>query len=376
MTSLRTRDAALFLALAGIVAFFALVEPAFLGPRNLSQLMIELSITACLALGMLLVILPGHIDLAAGSGVGLTGGAAAVLIFHHGWPAPFAMAAGALLTILLWTGMGLLIVRQKMPAFIVTLGGLLAFKGVFWLVIQNATVPVAPGGGRNLLSALTTVFLPAWLAFPLAALAFAAAVVILRRFRARRLALRLAVDPGEMFFLKLFVAAQALFILVWIPCQYRGLPLSFVLLALLALAVHLLIRHTVLGRHLVAIGGNEEAARVAGIPVAATVITAFALMGGVVALTGFLQTAYAGASTTTVGELMELDAIAACVIGGASLKGGRGSVLGVLMGALIMATLLNGMTLLAVSPETKFIARGFILTLAVWLDLTLSRRMQ
>ena len=102
-------------------------------------------------------------------------------------------------------------------------------------------------------------------------------------------------------------------------------------------------------------------------------ILAFALMGLVVALSGLLLTAYSGASTTTVGNLLELDAIAACVIGGTSLRGGRGSVLGVLFGSLIMATLLNGMTLLAVSPEVKFIARGVVLALAVWLDVRLSR---
>ena len=102
-------------------------------------------------------------------------------------------------------------------------------------------------------------------------------------------------------------------------------------------------------------------------------IGAFAIMGGIVALTGFMQTAYSGASTTTVGSLMELDAIAACVIGGTSLRGGRGTVLGVLFGALIMASLLNGMTLMAVSPEIKFIARGVVLALAVWMDVRLGR---
>jgi D-xylose transport system permease protein len=130
--------------------------------------------------------------------------------------------------------------------------------------------------------------------------------------------------------------------------------------------------HTPFGRYLYAIGGNEEAARLSGVPIRASVIGAFAIMGLVVALTGFMQTAYSGASTTTVGSLMELDAIAACVIGGVSLRGGRGTVLGVLFGSLIMASLLNGMTLMAVSPEIKFIARGLVLAFAVWLDVRLS----
>jgi D-xylose transport system permease protein len=140
--------------------------------------------------------------------------------------------------------------------------------------------------------------------------------------------------------------------------------------------VHVVTLHTPFGRYLYAIGGNEEAAVVSGVPVRKVVIGAFALMGLIVALTGFMQTAYAGASTTTIGSLMELDAIAACVIGGTSLRGGRGSVAGVLFGALIMASLLNGMTLMAVSPEAKYIARGAVLALAVWLDLRVARGQQ
>jgi D-xylose transport system permease protein len=111
-----------------------------------------------------------------------------------------------------------------------------------------------------------------------------------------------------------------------------------------------------------------------GIPIQKVVIGAYALLGGVVALTGFMQTAYAGASTTTVGDLMELDAIAACVIGGTSLKGGRGTVMGVLFGALIMTSLLNGMTLLAVAPEMKYMARGVVLILAVWMDVAVAKK--
>jgi D-xylose transport system permease protein len=138
--------------------------------------------------------------------------------------------------------------------------------------------------------------------------------------------------------------------------------------------VHVITERTRFGRHLYAIGDNEEASSLSGIPITRTIVIAFAAMGAFVALTGLLQTAYAGAATTTVGDLMELDAIAACVIGGTSLRGGRGSVIGVLFGALIMASLLNGMTLLALAPELKLLVRGSVLVLAVWLDVTLSRR--
>lgn len=372
-TSLLLRDFALGIALILICAFFAWMNPAFLSARNLSILMIDLAITAVLAIGMLLVILPGHIDLSVGSGVGLIGGLAAVLVFEHQLPAPAAMGIGLLLALALWTGMGALIVVERIPAFIITLGGLLIFKGAHWLVIHNSTIPVVAGGDTNLYAALTTWFLPPSLGLLLAATVTLALVGSRLRNRKRRRAYGFDVDDFEIFFLKAFVAGQGIFLFVIVANLYRGLPLSVLILGAVATTAHLLTKHTPFGRYLYAIGGNEEAAFVSGIPVQTVLIGAFAALGGVVALTGFLQTAYAGASTTTVGSLMELDAIAACVIGGASLKGGRGTVAGVLFGALIMAALLNGMTLLAVSPEIKFIARGLVLTLAVWMDVRLSR---
>jgi D-xylose transport system permease protein len=179
---------------------------------------------------------------------------------------------------------------------------------------------------------------------------------------------------GEQIFLQFFVTAQLLGLFVLVCNAYRGLPLPVVVLGVVAFLIYMLTTQTPFGRYLYAIGGNEEAAVVSGVPVARVTIGAFLIMGIIVAVTGFLQTAYSGASTTTVGSLMELDAVAACVIGGTSLRGGRGTVGGVLLGALIMAALLNGMTLLAVSPEAKYIARGLVLGLAVWADVRLSRR--
>jgi D-xylose transport system permease protein len=366
------RDWSETLALGAIVLVFAALSRDFLGARNLSMLAIELSTTAILALGMLLVMLPGHIDLSAGSGVGLIGGVAAVLITRAGWPAPVAMIAAAALAVLIWRTMGRVIVTQKMPAFIITLGGLLVFKGLFWLVIRNATVPVSPAGALNVYARLTTTYLPPALGWALAA-AIAAGLLGGWARRARRAKRDGAPYDAEMGFLKAFLGAQGAVLFVAVTNGFRGVPLPSVLLAVSAFVVFVLTEHTAFGRRLYAIGGNPEAALLAGINVDKTVIAAYAIMGVTVAVTGFMQTAYAGASTTTVGDLMELDAIAACVIGGTSLSGGRGNVRGVLFGALIMATLLNGMTLLAVSPEIKYVTRGLVLALAVWLDTRLSR---
>ncbi len=368
-----TRELSMVIALIAIWLYFAWREPVFLSARNLSLLSVELSVTAILALGMLVVLIPGQIDLSAGSGVGLAGAVAAVLVFWHDVPAPLALLIATLGAVLVWTAVGTLIAIEKIPAFIVTLGGLLVFRGLHWLVIRNQTVPVVEGGGSNVYSALTTYYLTKNTGFVVATLVMLALVAAALRSRARRGSFGFAVDTAELTFLKLFVVAQLVVLVVLIANGYRGVPLALLLLGAVAAVVHQITTNTPFGRYLYAIGGNEEAATVSGVPVRLTIIGAYALMGVVVALTGFMQTAYSGASTSTVGSLMELDAVAACVIGGTSLRGGRGTVVGVLFGALIMASLLNGMTLMAVAPETKYIARGLVLALAVWLDLRLSK---
>ena len=368
------RELSMGIALVLIWAFFALQQPVFLSARNLSLLLIELSVTATLALGMLLVLLPGQIDLSAGSGVGLCGAIAAVLVFWQRVPAPLALVVALVVAVAIWTAMGALIVVQRIPAFIITLGGLLVFKGAHWLTIRNQTVPVAEGGELNLFAALTAYYVPPTLGYALAAMAIAALVAHRLRARARSRRYGLEASDGETTFLKLFVAAQLIVLAAVVTAQYRGVPLAALLLAAVALGVQVLTQHMPFGRYLYAIGSNADAALVSGVPMRRTVIGAFALMGAIVALTGFMQTAYGGASTSTVGSLMELDAVAACVIGGTSLRGGRGTVLGVLFGALVMTSLLNGMTLMALAPEIKFIARGVVLALAVWLDVKLAER--
>jgi D-xylose transport system permease protein len=366
------RDFSMLIALVLIAVYFYTQDSRFLSSRNLAQLGIELSATAVLGLGMLLVILPGHIDLSVGSGVGLIGAVAAVLIVNSDWAALPALIVTTLLSVAIYASMGWIIIKQRVPAFIITLGGLLIFKGVHWLVIHSETVPVAPGSDQNLYSQLTTFYLSNPLGYGLAVACVVLLGLAMLLGHRRRISRGFASD-GELVFLRWFLSSQVILLFVLVMNQYKGVPLAAVLLGVVALAVHILLQQTRLGRYLYAVGGNEEAAVIAGVPVQRVVIGAFALMGLVVALAGFLQTAFAGATTTTTGQLMELDAIAACVIGGTSLKGGQGTVVGVLFGALIMAMLLNGMTLLAVSPEQKFIARGLVLALAVWMDVRLSQ---
>jgi D-xylose transport system permease protein len=361
------------IALALIVGFFALREPAFLGSRNLTQLIIEFATVGTLALGMFMILLTGQIDLSAGSGVGLIGGISAVLIFNHGWSAPAAMGVGFVAALLFWALMGTLIVKERITSFIITLGGLLIFKGVFWKVIASSTIPVARGDDENLFSLITTQYLSDNVGLGVAAGVSVILAWLVWRARVARKAHALPVASASRDVGVWLAKTAALFALVVVCNGFRGVPLSLLILGLVAVVVFFLTKHTPFGRYLYAIGGNEEAAVLSGIAVQRVMIGAYVLMGVMVAITSFMMTAYTGASTTTVGELMELDAIAACVIGGTALKGGRGTVLGVLFGALIMTALLNGMTLMAVAPEYKLIARGTVLVLAVWLDVRLSR---
>lgn len=368
MRRLPMREFSMLLALLAVWAFFAWREPVFFSARNLSLLSVELSITASLALGMLLVLLPGQIDLSAGSGVGLAGAIAAVLVYGSGTPAPWAMVLATLAIVATWAAMGALVVIEQVPAFIITLGGLLVFRGIHWALIHGSSVPIMVGGQPNALASLTTWYLPAAAGYALVAGIAAATAWIALAGRRRRARHGLEPGEGEQAFLRWFIGAQAVLLAVVVANGFRGVPLALIVLGAIAVAVHVLAAHTPFGRYLYAIGGNEEAAVLSGVPVRAAVVGAFAVMGLIVAITGFMQTAYAGASTSTVGSLMELDAVAACVMGGVSLRGGRGNVAGVLFGALIMASLLNGMTLMAVSPEAKYVVRGAVLVLAVWLD--------
>jgi D-xylose transport system permease protein len=183
--------------------------------------------------------------LSAGSGVGLLGGIASVLVFEHKWPAPLAMGIALAIGILLWFCMGNLVVRQKMPAFIITLGGLLIFKGLFWLVIHNSTIPIAQGGRANLYSVLTTFYLPPIAGYVLAALIVVALVVGKLRARKARQTYGFAVEDGELVFLKLFLAAQLIFLFVVVTNKFRGIPFSAVILGVTAFTVYVHNAYTV-----------------------------------------------------------------------------------------------------------------------------------
>ncbi|MDB6116992.1 MAG: ATPase, partial [Verrucomicrobiaceae bacterium] len=262
---LSVRDFSMVIALLLICGFFSvdwaallhgggLHATSFLSARNLSHLVTELSITGTLAMGMLIIILPGHIDLSAGSGVGLLGGIASVLIIQHDLPAPAALAVALVVGVLTWLVMGTLIVRERIPAFIITLGGLLIFKGLFWRVINNSTVPVTHGGDNNVYSLLTTYYLPPIAGLALAALLSVGVVLASLHNRRQMRSHGFVVEETETGFLKLFISVQAMFLFVIVTNQFHGVPLPAMILGTVALGVHALTKHTPFGRYLYAVG--------------------------------------------------------------------------------------------------------------------------
>ena len=352
--------------LAGIWLYFHwATNSIFLTPRNLSNLATQMSVTGILSVGMLMLIVSGNIDLSVGSVLGFAGGIAAFSLSVRGYGLPaaiiFAVAAG----ILIGTFQGALTAYVNIPAFIVTLGGLLAWRGaVKWLLGGN-TVPVADEtfkaiGQRNV---------PQEAGWALAGLGIAFAVLMAYR----RASSEASYGEGKLNYnslvLKAVIPVVGIVAFIWVMNAYQGVPIPVLIFVSVALIGAFLMTSTVFGRYLYAIGGNADAARLSGIDIKRNILKVYALLGAFTGIAALIFTARVGSAAPDAGTLKELDAIAACVIGGASLMGGRGTVFGACVGALIMASLDNGMSLLNVRDFMQDIVKGSILVAAVGLDM-------
>ncbi len=358
------------------IAFQWATDGLFLGPRNFSNLMRQAAVTGVLATGMLMVIVAGQIDLSVGSLVGLAGGVAAITQGWYGWGLAPSLAAGIATGLLIGAAQGALVAYLNIPAFIVTLGGMLAWRGVILGLSEGATIPVRLPVFRSLgVDKVAPV-----IGYVLAGLAVAAVVWLnLSRNRARRRH-GLSVPGGAQTALR--VVLPSLVIVAFIVLMnwddpsnglQGGVPVPvLVLLAVAALGAFLTM-NTTFGRYLYAIGGNPDAARLSGINIRRYILSAYCVLGLLVGVASLLHTGRVGSASPDAGTLMELDAIAACVIGGTSLMGGRGTVSGAVVGALIMASLDNGMSLLNVENYTQYIVKGAVLVAAVGFDM-LGRR--
>jgi D-xylose transport system permease protein len=337
----------------------------FLTPRNLSNLMTQMSVTAIIAVGMLMVIVSGNIDLSVGSLLGFAGGISAYFITVLEFRLPASIGAAIGVGVMIGSFHGVLIAYLNIPAFIVTLGGLLAWRGaVKWLLGGN-TIPISDSTFKS----IGNDYVPLWFGWVLAAAAIVFLLVMAYR-RAKSVkeyGLGEANYSGEL--LKTIVPISGVLAFIFVMNSYQGVPVPVLILVAVALFGAFLTNSTTFGRYLYAIGGNAEAARLSGINNKRNVVTVFALVGALTGVAALIFTARVGSAAPDAGVLKELDAIAACVIGGASLMGGRGTIFGACLGALIMASLDNGMSLMNVRDFMQDIIKGSILVAAVGLDM-------
>lgn len=367
----RYKILALVVAIAIIWALFAqLTDGDFLTARNLSNLLRQMAITGMLATGMVFVIISGEIDLSVGSLLGLLGGLAAIFDVSYHLPLliniPLVMVLGAMVGAF----NGYWVAYLRVPSFIVTLAGLLAFRGVLLGITGGVTIaPVSAA-----LVSVSQSYLPDIAGYALGVAIFATLAVTTLRSRTKRSRLGLSVPELYLDIGKLAAAAVAIFAFFAVLDAYRGVPLPVLIVLVLLGLFTVMARRTVFGRRIYAVGGNLEATRLSGVNVQLVKLSVFALMGAMAALAGIATTARLAAGSPSAGSLQELDAIASCIIGGTSMRGGAGTVFGALIGALIMATLDNGMSMLGVDTYWQMIVKGVILLLAVWLDVATSAK--
>ncbi|ABR48962.1 Monosaccharide-transporting ATPase [Alkaliphilus metalliredigens QYMF] len=367
----------MFIALISIMLIFSLLSDVFLTPRNLSTLFLQTAHIAVLACGVVLVIVAGHIDLSIGAVVGLTGAICAILQANYG--------LGVFSAILLTLGVGALIglwqgywvAYRDVPAFIVTLAGMMIFNGLLLGVTKGATIATPIEFNRMGQGYLPTLFfestardmIPHDTTMIIMILVIAGYLWIELSRRKERVKYGFAVLPKSLFITKVCLVIALISTVFLVMAFYLGLPYSILLLMIVGGLYTFLTNNTAFGRHVYAIGGNKEAAKLSGINIRQRTLWIFISSGILGALGGIIFTARVGSAAASAGQSMELDVIAAAIIGGTSTLGGEGTIVGAIIGALVMSTLNNGMLLLDVGTTQRYIVRGLVLLLAVWVDI-------
>lgn len=377
-----TKQYTMFIALVAIWMIFAfLTDGVFLQSRNLSNLFVQTVTTAITAIGVVLVIVAGHIDLSVGSVLGFTGAVCAMLMIRLEWGVVPSVLATLVVGIAIGAWHGFWVAYRKVPAFIVTLASMLAFRGLILGITDGQTqgIEMAPDAAAAAFKVIGQGYLPTLRAVEQGQLhdtSLAFTLVIMVAFTAWTLRVRAArrrygfeVLPGWAEALKLAVTLALICAVGMIMVIYLGIPWSVVLLLALAVALSFLMGNTTFGRRIYAVGGNAEAARLSGINVARTGFGLFVVNGLMVAIAGIVYTSRLNAATTSAGQNAELDAIASAVIGGTSLLGGEGTIYGAIVGALVMTSLDNGMSLMNLEVVWQYVIKGAILLLAVWVDM-------
>jgi putative multiple sugar transport system permease protein len=368
------REYGMLLSLVAIMVFFQIMtDGTLLQPLNLTNLVLQNSYIVIMALGMLLVIVSGHIDLSVGSVCGFIGALAAVLIVEHGWhyvPAALVcLAVGAAIG----AAQGWFVAYFKIPSFIVTLAGMLVFKGLALAVLQGQSLGPFPETFQKISSGfIPDVFNGSDLRLTSLLLGVAVAVLMVvaaARERANHRRHGMDVEPGVLFAVRNAVFAGLFVALSWLMASYKGLPNVLIVMFVLMVAYDFVTTRMTIGRRLYALGGNEKAARLSGIRTERLAFLTFVNMGVLAALAGLVFAARLNTATPKAGLGFELDVIAACFIGGASASGGVGRVMGAVIGAFVMGVMNNGMSILGVGIDYQQVIKGLVLLAAVCVDI-------
>ena len=373
------RDYGMLLSLVAIMALFEyLTDGTLLEPLNLTNLVLQNSYIVIMALGMLLVIVAGHIDLSVGSVCGFIGALAAVLMVQYEWAALPAGLVCLLAGAVIGGAQGWFVAYLGIPSFIVTLAGMLVFKGLALALLQGQSLGPFPDSFQ----ALSAGFLPELFGqddprpttLGLGLVLAAVSLTVAWRHRAAAARHGMETEPGAVFWARQGLLVAAIAAMSWLMASYKGLPTVMVLMVVLTLAYDFIAGRTTLGRRVYAVGGNEKAARLSGVRTQRIAFLTFVNMGALAALAGLVFAARLNTATPKAGLGFELDVIAACFVGGASASGGVGKIMGAVIGAFVMGVMNNGMSILGIGIDYQQVIKGLVLLAAVFIDVYNKRK--
>lgn len=368
------RQYGMFIVLVLMMLLFqVLSDGTLLKPLNITNLILQNSYILILVVGMLLVIITGHIDLSVGSVAALIGAVSAVMIVNYDIPFPLAIVLSLAIGALIGAWQGFWVAFVGVPSFIVTLAGMLLFRGLTMLVLGGQSIGPFPDTFRK----MSTGFIPDLSAgsnMHMLTLLIGIALSLLYIFmewKARTTQRRYQFDvtPLPLFIGKIAIIVLVINLFTYVLSSYKGIPNVLLLLFLLVAVYSFVMKKTVMGRHIYALGGNEKAARLSGVKTKKMTFWVFVNMGVMAALAGLVFAARLNAATPKAGVNFELDAIAACFIGGASAAGGVGTVIGAIIGGLVMGVMNNGMSLIGLGVDYQQAIKGLVLLLAVAFDI-------
>jgi putative multiple sugar transport system permease protein len=375
------RNYSMFIMLALIMLIFApLTNGTNWSPRNFYNIFFQNSYVLILAIGMVQVIIVQGIDLSVGSVCAFVG-ALSAMIYNTGIGMPLTLLASIAMGMGIGAFQGVWVAYAKMPAFIVTLSGMMLFRGLTYIVTKISPVGLKDNGYKLLSAGTLDEILNTNKIGPYYPMALVVAVLVLVIFfiaefvgRNKKIANEFEVTPFPLFITKLVLISLLTLGLADRFARYRGLPIVVLVLAIAILAFHFILNNTVLGRYIYAVGGNPRSAKLSGINSELVTFIVFCVMGGVAGLAAVVFTGYLNSALPQTGNLFELDAIAACYIGGVSASGGIGTVIGVIVGGLVMGSINNGMSLMNLGQHYQYVVKALILLLAVFYDVYTRRK--